>query len=424
MFNEFNRFKFLAALLLSLHFSLLSAMPLEDVNKWKADLAFYQDMLEKKHISLYHNLSADKMKAAIELIEGKLPEISHNEAVVELMKLTKSIGDGHTSIPLWNQKRHYFPFELFYFDDALRIVSSSEQDSNLIGASLVSIDDVPIFDIFKKVSAIAPFVENEFSNLERATSYLRSGELLQGLGVIDDYKSARFEFEDSKSVRFSITLQSVNYNKLDKMLTRKLTNSPSLIPQPDFGILSNNTGRLWFSVIDSLQTVYIKFNEYPTSETMYKFSKDILDVINHKKLEHIIIDLRHNYGGDLYIGMELAHQLNLADSVDWKKGVFVLIGRTTYSAAMVNAALYRQLLNARLVGEPAGGLTRGYQDMGQIILPNSKLIVSYSKRYFKIESHANSNLMPDVMVKPDWKSFKQGKDNALDWIFNEIKNLD
>ena len=52
MFNEFNRFKFLAALLLSLHFSLLSAMPLEDVNKWKADLAFYQDMLEKKHISL------------------------------------------------------------------------------------------------------------------------------------------------------------------------------------------------------------------------------------------------------------------------------------------------------------------------------------------------------------------------------------
>lgn len=85
----------------------------------------------------------------------------------------------------------------------------------------------------------------------------------------------------------------------------------------------------------------------------------------------MVIDFRGNGGGDFFVGLTLAYYLNLADSIDWRSGVYVLTDKYTFSAGVSNAAQYRQILNARIVGEPTGGNPVGYQDMGSFILPNS-----------------------------------------------------
>lgn len=101
--------------------------------------------------------------------------------------------------------------------------------------------------------------------------------------------------------------------------------------------------------------------------------------------------------------MTLAYYLNLADSIDWRSGVYVLTDKYTFSAGVSNAAQYRQILNARIVGEPTGGNPVGYQDMGSFILPNSELTVTYSKRLFRFQDTATQGIRPDVLIEYDWR---------------------
>lgn len=155
---------------------------------------------------------------------------------------------------------------------------------------------------------------------------------------------------------------------------------------------------------------------------MNEFSENVYDFIQQNKSKHLIIDLRDNYGGDFFIGQILASWLNASDSIDWKSRVYVLVDRVTYSAAMVNALQFKQLLNAKVVGEPTGANPNGYQDLGQFKLPNSNLLITYTKRLFRLQDIDTKGLQPDVLITPKWDNYKKGVDEVLDWVLNDIKN--
>ena len=111
--------------------------------------------------------------------------------------------------------------------------------------------------------------------------------------------------------------------------------------------------------------------------------------------------------------MVLAYALNLADSIDWKNGVFVLTSNQTFSAATSNSALFQQLLNAKIVGQPTGSNPNGYQDMDSFMLPNSKLTITYSKRLFRLSNQENTALQPDTVINETLKDLFEGTDTVL-----------
>ncbi|GAA4272904.1 hypothetical protein U6A24_06455 [Aquimarina gracilis] len=90
-----------------------------NVDHWIKDINFYQKTLEEKHIDLYHTLSKADFNKDILQLKSNLPNLTDFQVIAELMKLTRKIGngktDGHTAIPLWNTKRHLYPFDFFEF---------------------------------------------------------------------------------------------------------------------------------------------------------------------------------------------------------------------------------------------------------------------------------------------------------------------
>jgi len=112
--------------------------------------------------------------------------------------------------------------------------------------------------------------------------------------------------------------------------------------------------------------------------------------------------------------------LLLADSINWKSGVYVLIDNVTFSAAMSNAAQFSQILNAKLVGEPTGGKPSGYQDIGQFFLPNSKLVVTYSKRFYHFKDDQKDALYPDINIELSIDDYVKKNDRQLGWILDDI----
>ena len=83
---------------------------------------------------------------------------------------------------------------------------------------------------------------------------------------------------------------------------------------------------------------------------------------------------------------------------------------------MVNAIDFRNTLQATLVGEPPGEKPNSYQENRTMQLPRSKLVISYSTKYYKFLELDAEAVLPDQVIAPTWEAFKDGRDEPLEWI--------
>lgn len=382
-----------------------------EIKKWKADLEFYSKNMSEKHIDLYHTISKQIFNEEVTQLKNSLPSLTKNQLLIELMKLTHRIGDGHTSFPLWGANLKSFPIQLKVLKGELYVIKTTKDFKHLLGAKLDKINDMNVEEIYRLFSQLTPFSENKYSTQVRAAQYIPKAELLNGLGIINDTFQARFIFTIGKE-RIEQQLEPSHSNEYTAELTY-LNNSK-------FSIEEKLNENLWFGSLNDKKVVYFKFRRYTSISKMESLGEDLLSFINKNKSKKLIIDLRDNYGGDFFVGLKLAQLLVLADSIDWKLGVYVLIDNVTFSAAMSNAAQFSQLLNAQLIGEPTGAKPSGYQDMGQFILPNSNLEVTYSKRLYHFTSDLKDALYPDINIEVSIDDYISNKDPQLQWILNDI----
>ncbi|NRA70890.1 MAG: peptidase S41 [Gammaproteobacteria bacterium] len=385
--------------------------PLADVKRWENDIDFYVENLTDKHIDLFHSISKQEFSNELIKLKRSLSTMTTNQVLVAMMKLTHSIGDGHTSFPLWNANLKRFPFQLKMLDKALYVVKTTDTYQHLLGAKLESINNFNSSDVFQLFAKLTPFSENKYSTRVRVAQYIPTAELLNGLGIINDISSARFTFLIGEKL-IELQLKSNDSYEFNAAL--------SYIDDTLFRYEGKVSSNLWFGSSKNKKIIYVKFRRYTSMTKMASLAEDLLSFINDNKSEKLIIDLRDNYGGDFFVGLKLAQLLVLADSIDWKNGVFVLIDNVTFSAAMSNAAQFSQLLNAKLVGEPTGAKPSGYQDMGQFILPNSKLEVTYSKRLYHFKEDNRDALYPAVTIELSINDYIKKNDKQLNWVLTMV----
>lgn len=362
----------------------------DNVARWQEDIDFYAEKLVAGHIDPFHTLSQANFDGEIVRIRESVPHKTENEMLVELMRLTRKINDGHTSFPLWGREYASFPLELKLFGNDLYVLSTTSQHKNLLGSKLVSINGVPSFDVVRHLSEISPFSENEFSTAVRAASYLPNAIILSGLGIVQTEGEAEFVFY-VRGQKTKTSLRSGDSQKLDA----RISHLNDAIFSADEKVDHN----LWYGSSSDNKTVYVKFRRYTSIQKMERFSNSLLKFIDKNKSENLIIDLRDNHGGDFFVGLRLAQRLVLADTINWRSGVYTLIDNVTFSAAMSNAAQFSQILNSKLVGSPTGARPVGYQDMGQFTLPNSGLEVTFSKRFYSFKDDQRDALYPDVNIE-------------------------
>ncbi len=384
---------------------------------WLEDLAAYRSGLEEKHIDLFNKLSRTEFETDLANIRAEVGDKPDFEAVIDLMRLTRKIGDGHTAVSLRNLNTHSFPFVVQNFDGHFKIIAVSQRYSHLLGEELTEINQRPIEEVAEKIGEVAQFVENENSLQTRTSQYLTNAELLYGLGIISEKATAVFTFQDEAGKKTSEDLVALNKADYNEAEFKRIKIGVPEIEVPANPALKN----FWYAPVSGASALYIHFESYPKYEEMITVAEEMVGYIYQQNIQKLVIDLRNNGGGDLYVGLVLANALNVADPVDWKSGVYVLCDNVTFSAATSNTALFRELLNAKIVGEATGSNPTGYQDMDTFELPNSKLIICYSKRLFRIQETASSGVQPDVSLKYEWESFSKGKDNMLEWVISDIE---
>jgi len=87
----------------------------------------------------------------------------------------------------------------------------------------------------------------------------------------------------------------------------------------------------------------------------------------------------------------------------------------------VNAIDFRKETNAILVGEPIGERPNSYSENDEMTLPRSKLVVSYSTRYYKFVDEDVPAVLPDQRIDADWPAFLAGRDPVMEWILSPAR---
>lgn len=146
----------------------------------------------------------------------------------------------------------------------------------------------------------------------------------------------------------------------------------------------------------------------------------LFDLVEKQRPDKLVIDLRQNGGGDYFVGLaSMVNRVRNHPEINRKGHLFVLIGPFTFSAAMSNAAHFRQKTAATLVGLPIGEKPNSYQELKTIRLPNSHLTLCYSVRFYKFVDTGENMIRPDREIETTWADFKAGRDPVLQWVLEQ-----
>jgi hypothetical protein len=380
--------------------------------KWRGDLKYLFVELPKRHKNLFFKITRQQFDREIAGIIELVPKLSDSEIKLALRRLTAMIGDPHTRIS-YNVEKTY-PVTLYQFSDGVFVVAATEEYKSALGAKLIKIGET---DIERAIEAVRQFVtfENEWRFKQQFPDYLTDPENLYLLKILPSANEGDFTFDDRNGNQFVVRLQPVSTKEGIKFIT-PFDSPPGKTPL----YLRNPERYYWYEYLPDSKTLYLNYRRCANmpSQPFNRFAAAVSNFMDKNPVERMMIDLRLNGGGNSIIFEPLIKALSRRRDVNQRGKLFVLMGRSTFSSACLNALELKRETKAILVGEPTGQRPNFYGEVETMTLPHSKLRVHYSTRYFKTRDGDPPALAPDIQVEPSSSDYMSGRDPVLERALN------
>lgn len=383
-----------------------------------ADVRTLARDLESIHPDLFHAVTRARFAQQTDSLAGRAPGLGRDQLLVGLMRLAALAGarDGHTGIfprdPSHRTQLHLFPLRLYDFPEGLVVVGSIGAP-RLVGARLVAVNGTPVATVAARVRPLVPH-DNAWSLRARLTEYLLVAEVLHGVGVAPRVGPLRFTFARPGGGRFETTLRPVGaerYTRAFPDLWHPMI--PTTLPQrPRPLYLARRNRTTWTTTLNGGRAVYLAYNR--TTVDTGPIARRLLQLASSPRVERVVVDLRHNPGGNVFTSTSLLQALR-DRRIDRPNRLVVLLGRGTFSAAALLAAELDRTTRAVFVGEPSGGSPNLYGDPQAVSLPATGWSANVATRYWVRAAPADRRLAirPDVTVVPTAADFRAGRDPVL-----------
>ena len=381
-------------------------------DQWRADLRHFANELPRRHKNLFHSVSREEFQRAVAELDAAIPSLQDHQIIVGMLRIAARVGDGHTGVRLPPYFKLY-PVSLYWFGPDLRIIGAAKEYQAAIGARVVKIGGVDLAEVQARIRTCLPGAENEneWYVLGNSPAFINRPEVLHALGIVPDLGPASFTLANDQGTEFNLEISPVAMPPVVKG-TALLAGASPAPNQPLFR--QKPTEQFWFTHLQDSETTYVSFRGY---DSLGDRARPLFRSIDRNPPKRLVIDLRQNGGGDFFEGRDhVVNPVKKRPSVNQKGRLFVIVGRRTFSAAMVNAIDFRKQTNAILVGEPIGERPNSYSENDEMTLPNSRLVVSYSTEYYKFLDEDVPAVMPDHRIDPTWADFQAGRDPVMDWI--------
>ena len=397
----------------------------KDINRidgWKADLSYLVSEIKRLHVDPFHHVSEAKFNDKVEEINKQIAELDDQQIIFQFMELLDLLNNGHNFIiPAWGNRGNFsqLPFQFYQFADGLFIVNATDQYKQFIGHKVVKFNSTSAQNALALTDGINPR-DNNMQRLWLGPYYLSLAEALEGLGIVKANEDISLTLENANGEvsLLTPTLSPMTFSGFPKL--PPLTDSKKA---PFY--LSQNSNAYWKKWLSNEQILYVQFNDVRNkkAQNFAHFNADIQQELKKKPARSLVIDLRHNSGGDGSITPPMLKTAVLYEALNPDGKLFVLAGRNTFSAGHDLLMKLINVTDAIIVGEPSGTRPNTIGEAGWFNLPYSGQTGIISSQFHQKGSAEDHRIWiaPDVPVSLSSEQYFSGIDPLMAAV-TEITN--
>jgi hypothetical protein len=393
------------------------AASVDRVAGWQSDLALLVPGMNRIHPNLTHGVTLDALNGAVDALSATVATSTDDELMVGVLRIVARVSangcDGHTGAFIWGTGSYpvdSLPLRLWLFEDEVVIVDALAPFDDLVDARIDTVEGRPIGEVIAALDPLIPR-DNEQTVRLLLPRYLIIPQVLRGLGTADDgpIELGVTSFAGTESVELVDPIPMAEYNDWAGPYGLHLPADPDVL------YLSNLDDDLWWQVLPDASTLYVQYNRVehtPSAELA-----DLRAAMLGPDISRVIIDIRHNFGGEVPALDPLMDVLD-DPAIDVPGRLYLITGRNTLSAGSLLTARLEAQTDTVIVGEPMGGCPTFYGDTTEVPLPFSGLSITVTGMLevgVDPEDERSTVELDQIatLTREDWAS---GRDPALESI--------
>jgi len=373
---------------------------------WINDITYLEKTLPKVHKNLYFRISEQQFHQQLEELKKNIPAYSNEQMGIALSVILAGVGDTHTGSNIGSE--YFYPLELHWFAEGIYIMGTSQEYQALLNARIITLNGKKIEEAADTIRPILAGA-NESWYKTQMVYYLPMPNVLRYFGLSQsDEIELGVELENGLKQTVKMTPVSYKDYVAAEQPAKKV---PLYLSHPD--------ENYWYEYLESEKTIYVNYRSCSQmrDKPFEIFNKELWNFIHSHEADKLVLDIRENRGGVSTILNPFIKEVK--NSKFNQPGKFyVIIGKDTYSSAILNAISLKKETKAYFVGEATGGEPNHYGEVKQFKLPNSEITVRYSTKYFHWLDQDVNTLEPDQVIEETFAAYRQGTDPVLEWILN------
>jgi tetratricopeptide (TPR) repeat protein len=387
--------------------------------QWQFDLDYLLAEIRRLHYRYrWDELPAGLTETAASL-RAQIPNLTDGQIVVRMQRMLAQLDDGHSLVYFFfgDHELKRLPVNLYFFSDGLYVMHAPSAQKDLIGCRVLKIGDLDTETILQR---LAPYISRDNDNMLHAMGayYLTTPEFLRETGAISDVNHVALTLETPSGENRTVMLEAATGGDIIKSLVapESQTPPPLYLTRPDEAY--------WFAELPEAKAVYFQFHHVMNApgESLEAFSTRLKNFLDEKRPDNLIIDVRHNNGGDAQLLPPLLRTLTQFEGSKPNAHIYVISGRTTFSACQIFIAQVEMLTHAIFVGEPSSSSANFIGEDVPVILPFSQEMVSISTGYH--QGNASDPwvwIAPAIPVALSSKDYFANRDPVLEAVINVIE---
>lgn len=366
--------------------------------QWRQDLDQLASAIRDIHFKPFHNTSAAAFDDAVASLQATIPERSDAEIIVGMAQIVATLRDGHTRLhlprlypelaleaelghsgtppPAFDGLRFtQLPVRFGLFEDGLFVTAATADHETLIGREVERIGKLPVGEALQSVKSTS-FFENESRARLLAPDRLALPDVLAALGIVAGSDAVPLAVAGNAG---SDDSQLIDVRPLTTPGAIFLDGGP--VPAPLWQRHRELTH--WYEILPERDAIFVQVNQFAESPARpySDFVGETLAEARRAGVTRYIVDLRHNSGGIGEWVIPFATGLSRSEFNRYGR-LYVLMGRTTFSAAQHFLHEFEKNTFAIFVGEPGGAKPSHFGDGRRIVLDNSGLTLRVSTIYW------------------------------------------
>lgn len=375
--------------------------------RWMNDITYLEETLPKVHKNLYFHLSEQEFHQQLEELKKKVPVYSDEQIEIALSVILAGIGDTHTGSGIGSEYR--YPLELHWFAEDIYITGTSKEYQELLDARIITLNGQKIEEAANTLRPILAGVNESWFKTQIVYYLLIPGVLKYfGLSNADEIELG---VEQKNGQRQAVKLKPVSYKDY-VAAEQPAVSVPLYRSHPD--------ENYWYEYLKDEKVIYLNYSSCSQirDKPFEIFNKEFWDFVQSHEVNKLVIDIRENRGGISTILEPLIKEVKNS-SFNQPGKLYVIIGKDTFSSAILNAISLKKETKAYFVGEATGGEPNHYGEVKKFTLPNSAITIRYSTKYFHWSDQDVNTLEPDKVIEETFAAYREGTDPMLEWIVKQ-----